>query len=139
VGMPPSCLEVEITEGVLVGNADKARSKLNALRDLGISIAIDDFGTGYSSLEYLKDLPINCLKIDASFVREIQSGRHDLAIVRTIEALGRNLRMHTVAEGIEESAQYDLLKDIGCSFGQGYFISRPVAAVDLETLLRAKM
>jgi predicted signal transduction protein with EAL and GGDEF domain len=139
VGMPPSCLEVEITEGVLMGNADKARSKLNALRDLGISIAIDDFGTGYSSLEYLKDLPINCLKIDASFVREIQSGRHDLAIVRTIEALGRNLQMHTVAEGIEESAQYDLLKDIGCSFGQGYFISRPVSAVELETLLRAKM
>lgn len=139
VGMPPSCLEIEVTEGVLVGGADNVRVKLNTLRDLGVSIAIDDFGTGYSSLEYLKDLPINCLKIDASFVREIQSGNRDLAIVRTIETLGRNLQMHTVAEGIEEAAQYELLKEIGCSFGQGYFISRPGVALELEPLLRARM
>ncbi len=134
--MPPASLEIEITESVLMGSAEKSLAKLNALRDMGISIAIDDFGTGYSSLEYLKDLPINRLKIDASFVREIQASDKDLAIVRTIEALGRNLQMHTVAEGIEEAAQYALLKDLGCTLGQGYFISRPVAAADLEPLLR---
>jgi EAL domain-containing protein (putative c-di-GMP-specific phosphodiesterase class I) len=110
--------------------------KLNALRDMGVSIAIDDFGTGYSSLEYLKDLPINCLKIDGSFVREIQSGQRDEAIVRTIEALGRNLQMSTVAEGIEEEGQLALLKEIGCTLGQGYFISRPMPAEALTPMLR---
>ncbi|MEN6585212.1 MAG: EAL domain-containing protein [Sulfuricella sp.] len=137
--MPPSYLEIEITEGVLMGSAEKALGKLKALRDMGISIAIDDFGTGYSSLEYLKELPISCLKIDASFVREIQTNDKNLAIVKTIEALGRNLQMHTVAEGIEEQAQYDLLKDIGCTMGQGYFISHPMAAEKLEPLLRERM
>lgn len=134
--MPAASLEIEITEGVLMGSAEKALAKLNALRDMGISIAIDDFGTGYSSLEYLKDLPIDCLKIDGSFVREIQSGQRDLAIVKTIEALGRNLEMYTVAEGIEDSAQYALLKEIGCTLGQGYLISRPAPAAELEPLLR---
>ncbi|BCB27805.1 hypothetical protein SKTS_26910 [Sulfurimicrobium lacus] len=137
--MPPSYLEIEITEGVLMGSAEKALGKLKALRDMGISIAIDDFGTGYSSLQYLKELPISCLKIDASFVREIQTNGKNLAIVKTIEALGRNLQMYTVAEGIEEQAQYDLLKDIGCTMGQGYFISHPMAAEKLEPLLRKLM
>ncbi|MDP1703300.1 MAG: EAL domain-containing protein, partial [Sulfurimicrobium sp.] len=91
---------------------------------------------GYSSLEYLKQLPISSLKIDASFVREIQSSQRDLAIVMTIEALGRNLQMLTVAEGIEEEAQYTLLKGIGCALGQGYFISRPLPAEALTSLLR---
>lgn len=134
--MPSRYLEIEITEGVLVGNMKKALAKLHVLSDMGVSIAIDDFGTGYSSLEYLKDLPINCLKIDGSFVREIRPGSRDLAIVRTIEALGRNLQMVTVAEGIEEGEQYDLLKNIGCTLGQGYFISRPGTADELEALLR---
>ncbi len=137
--MPPACLEIEITEGVLMGNTEKALGKLNALRDMGVSIAIDDFGTGYSSLEYLKDLPINCLKIDGSFVREIQSGQRDQAIVRTIEALGRNLQMETVAEGIEDAGQLALLKDIGCTLGQGYFISRPMPAEALAPLLRNRV
>lgn len=136
MGMPPASLEIEITEGVLMGSAEKALGKLNALRDMGISIAIDDFGTGYSSLEYLKDLPINCLKIDGSFVREIQSGQRDQAIVRTIEALGRNLQMATVAEGIEEEGQLALLKDIGCTLGQGYLLSRPMPAEALTPMLR---
>ncbi|MBU0594907.1 MAG: GGDEF and EAL domain-containing protein [Gammaproteobacteria bacterium] len=136
MGMPPASLEIEITEGVLMGSAEKALGKLNALRDMGVSIAIDDFGTGYSSLEYLKDLPINCLKIDGSFVREIQSGQRDEAIVRTIEALGRNLQMSTVAEGIEEEGQLALLKEIGCTLGQGYFISRPMPAEALTPMLR---
>ncbi|MBZ0104240.1 MAG: EAL domain-containing protein [Sulfuricella denitrificans] len=136
MGMPPASLEIEITESVLMGNADKALTKLNALHDMGVSIAIDDFGTGYSSLEYLKDLPIDCLKIDGSFVREIQSGQRDQAIVRTIEALGRNLQMTTVAEGIEEEGQLALLKDIGCTLGQGFFISRPMPAEALTPVLR---
>ncbi|MDP1897014.1 MAG: bifunctional diguanylate cyclase/phosphodiesterase, partial [Sulfurimicrobium sp.] len=134
--MPPSELEIEITEGVLMGDIDKVLNKLKRLREMGVSIAIDDFGTGYSSLEYLKQLPISSLKIDASFVREIQSSQCDLAIVMTIEALGRNLQMLTVAEGIEEEAQYTLLKGIGCALGQGYFISRPLPAEALTSLLR---
>ncbi len=136
VRMPPASLEIEITEGVLMGGAEKALLKLNVLADMGVSIAIDDFGTGYSSLEYLKDLPISCLKIDASFVREIQTNDKDLAIVKIIESLGRNLQMYTVAEGIEEEAQYALLKAIGCTLGQGYFISRPVSADALALLLK---
>ncbi|MDP2829997.1 MAG: EAL domain-containing protein [Sulfuricellaceae bacterium] len=134
--MPAANLEIEITEGVLMGGAEKALVKLNALHDMGISIAIDDFGTGYSSLQYLKDLPIDCLKIDASFVHGIHVNDKDMAIVRAIEALGRNLQMTTVAEGIEESTHYALLKDIGCTLGQGYFISRPAPADLLEPFLR---
>lgn len=139
MNMPSSHLEIEITEGVLMGNTEKSIGKLRTLRDMGIGIAIDDFGTGYSSLQYLKEMPISCLKIDAGFVREIQINDRDMAIVKTIEALGCNLQMDTVAEGIEEESQYALLKEIGCTLGQGYFISRPMPAEQLEPLLRRLM
>lgn len=134
--MPPSELEIEITESVLMGDVDTVLDKLKRLREMGVSIAIDDFGTGYSSLEYLKQLPISILKIDASFVREVQCNERDLAIVKTIDALARNLQIHTVAEGIEEEVQYALLKDIGCTLGQGYFISRPMPAEALASMLK---
>jgi len=135
-GMPPQSLEIEITEGVLMGNTTVAMEKLQTIQEMGVTVAVDDFGTGYSSLEYLKDLPIDRLKIDASFVRLIGQDKKALAIVRTIEALAVNLNVETIAEGIETPEQYTALQDIGSSLGQGYLICRPQAAADLDSLLR---
>jgi EAL domain-containing protein (putative c-di-GMP-specific phosphodiesterase class I) len=135
-GMPAQSLEIEITEGVLMGNTEAAMKKLQTIKEMGVTVAVDDFGTGYSSLEYLKDLPIDRLKIDASFVRLIGQDEKALAIVRTIEALAVNLNVETIAEGIETSEQLSALQDIGSSLGQGYFICRPQAAADIDSLLR---
>ena len=135
-GMPPQSLEIEITEGVLMGNTTVAMKKLQTIKEMGVTVAVDDFGTGYSSLEYLKDLPIDRLKIDASFVRLIGQDKKALAIVRTIEALAVNLDVETIAEGIETPEQYSALQDIGSSLGQGYLICRPQAAADLDSMLR---
>jgi EAL domain-containing protein (putative c-di-GMP-specific phosphodiesterase class I) len=112
--------------------------KLQAIKKMGMTVAVDDFGTGYSSLEYLKDLPIDKLKIDISFVRLIGQDEKALAIVKTIESLSVNLGIKTIAEGIETTAQLAILKGIGCAFGQGYLIARPQAAADIELLLRKK-
>jgi EAL domain-containing protein (putative c-di-GMP-specific phosphodiesterase class I) len=136
VGMPARFLEIEITEGVLMGNTAGAMNKLQTIKEMGVTVAVDDFGTGYSSLEYLKDLPIDRLKIDASFVRLIGQDEKALAIVRTIESLAVNLNVETIAEGIETREQLSALQDIGSSLGQGYLICRPQAAADLENILR---
>jgi len=137
-GMSPQFLELEITEGMLMGDTNTALTKLQAIKEMGMTVAVDDFGTGYSSLEYLKDLPIDKLKIDISFVRLLGQDEKALAIVKTIESLAVNLGIETVAEGIETDEQFTLLKEIGCDFGQGYLIARPQAAADIEPLLRRK-
>jgi diguanylate cyclase (GGDEF)-like protein len=123
--MPASALELEITESILVGEPAVVLRNLNALRAQGVQITIDDFGTGYSSLAYLRQLPIDCLKIDRSFVEEIDSGRGDV-FAETIVALARKLGMETVAEGVATSGQLARLRELGCGIGQGFLYAKPM-------------
>ena len=121
----PHCLKLEITESVVMENAEAAALMFKQLRSLGVQLSIDDFGTGYSSLSYLHRFPLNYLKIDRSFVMRLTTD-NDNAIVRTISTLARNLGMQVIAEGIETEEQYKQLKMLGCEFGQGFLFSRPV-------------
>jgi diguanylate cyclase (GGDEF)-like protein len=123
--LSPHCLKLEITESVVMENAEAAALMFKQLRALGVQLSIDDFGTGYSSLSYLHRFPLNYLKIDRSFVMRLTT-ENDNAIVRTISTLARNLGMEVIAEGIETEEQYQQLKMLGCEFGQGYLFSRPV-------------
>jgi len=108
---------------------------LTALRKLGVGLSIDDFGTGYSSLSYLSSLPIDSLKIDASFVRGMRSGSKEAEVVRAIVTLGASLGKEVIAEGIESESQLDQLRDMGCGSGQGFHLSRPLAAQSVDQLL----
>jgi diguanylate cyclase (GGDEF)-like protein len=123
--VPSTRLMVEITENGLMAEPAKALQTVIGLRAMGIRIAIDDFGTGYSSLGYLKRLPVDELKIDRSFVRELTDDQDDLAIVRSTISLGHDLGLRIVAEGIEDAATWNLLHQLGCDIGQGYHIGRP--------------
>ena len=136
-GLPPNLLELEITESALANDLDQTVVKLEALRAIGIAIAIDDFGTGYSSLSYLKRIPIDCMKIDQSFVRGIPSDIHDVAITRTIIALARNLGLETVIEGIETEEQLAFAHKEGCDEYQGYLYSKPLPPDALEQHLKS--
>jgi diguanylate cyclase (GGDEF)-like protein len=131
----PSLLEFEITESQIMKEPELAIEKLRRLKELGISISIDDFGTGYSSLSYLKRLPINKLKIDKSFVDDLPEDLEDVAIVQSIIALAKSLRLEIVAEGVETKAQRDFLVEAGCHVVQGYYYSKPLSAKDYEALL----
>ena len=136
-GLDPSYLEVEVTEsGLLQDNAANV-SVLHGLKDLGVQIALDDFGTGYSSLSYLRRFPIDTIKIDQSFVRDIGSGNGAPMLVDAIIAMGRSLHLRVVAEGIETCGQSAYLQSSGCTEGQGYYFGRPVAADAFEALLKA--
>jgi diguanylate cyclase (GGDEF)-like protein len=130
----PHCLKLEITESVVMENAEAAVLMFKQLRSLGVQLSIDDFGTGYSSLSYLHRFPLNYLKIDRSFVMRLTTD-NDNAIVRTISTLARNLGMEVIAEGIETDEQYQQLKMLGCEYGQGFLFSRPVNNDDVQHLL----
>ena len=134
-GLAPERLELEITEGAVMEDADAARATLQKLRDIGISLAIDDFGTGYSSLGYLKRFPVSVLKIDQSFVRGLGQDEQDSAIVRGVIALAQSLNLSVTAEGIETFEQLAQLRELGCNHGQGYLLSRPLASDALGNLL----
>lgn len=134
-GLPPDLLEIEITEGVLVTNEGRALSRLRALRDMGVRLAIDDFGTGYSSLSYLKRLPVTCLKIDQSFVRDLVNNPEDARLSRVIIGMAHDFDLEVVAEGIETAAHAEFLRASGCDFGQGYYYSRPVSPSVMTSLL----
>jgi EAL domain-containing protein (putative c-di-GMP-specific phosphodiesterase class I) len=134
-GLDPRLLEIELTESMVMQNAQANISTLCKLRNMGLTISVDDFGTGYSSLSYLKRLPIHALKIDRAFVREVTEDRDDAAIVQAILALARSLRLHVVAEGIETASQLDFLRSHGCDERQGYLFSRPLPAEELTCLL----
>jgi diguanylate cyclase (GGDEF)-like protein len=134
-GVPANRLELEITETVLMDESDTVLKTLGQLRDLGIRIALDDFGTGYSSLGYLRRFPVDKIKIDRSFIRDIDS--HDTAaIVRTIIGLGQELGITVTAEGVETDAQLDTLRRYGCVEAQGYLIGVPSKAADINRLLK---
>jgi EAL domain-containing protein (putative c-di-GMP-specific phosphodiesterase class I) len=124
----PRQVTLEITEGMLVGDIDAAVARMQALRDLGVQFHIDDFGTGYSSMSYLKRLPVNGLKIDQSFVRDMLENTADAAIVEAMLAVARSFQLDVVAEGVETAAQLDALANLGCPIFQGYFFSRPMSA-----------
>ena len=135
VGVPGACLEVEITENVLMNDLDVVAGKLNTLVTHGISIAIDDFGTGYSSLSYLRTLPIQRIKIDRSFVRDIEGEGSESSIVDAIVAMAGGLGMGVVAEGVETDRQRDYLSSIGCNELQGFLFSKAVASEAVTRLL----
>ncbi|HXC38677.1 MAG TPA: EAL domain-containing protein [Burkholderiales bacterium] len=135
-GLAPEYLEVEITESTVMENASDAVTTLERLARAGVRISIDDFGTGYSSLAYLKSFPIDTLKIDRSFIREISEDRDDAAIVRAIIGLAHNLRLKVVAEGVETEQQLHFLRSLESDEYQGYFCSRPLSAADFERYMR---
>lgn len=128
----PSLLELEITESILMADPEQSRQELLDLKAIGFTIAIDDFGTGYSSLNYLKNLPVDRLKIDRVFVQDIDQNNEDRAIVKGIIALADSLNLKTIAEGVETVAQRDIISALGCSVIQGYLISRPLPLTKFE-------
>ena len=132
--LSPHCLKLEITESIVMENAEAAALMFKQLRSLGVQLSIDDFGTGYSSLSYLHRFPLNYLKIDRSFVSRLTTD-NDNAIVRTISTLARNLGMEVIAEGIETEEQYRELRQLGCEYGQGYLFSQPVGKEAVLLLL----
>jgi diguanylate cyclase (GGDEF)-like protein len=131
-GVPPALLKVEVTEGMLVHDPMQAREVLNGLRRLGVEVSLDDFGTGFSSLAHLKDLPIDEIKIDRSFVSGLDVNAADLAIVRSTISLAHDLGLRVVAEGVETPKVADELESLGCDLLQGYLIGRPIAATGLD-------
>ena len=138
-GLDPHSLKLEITESVVMENADTASSMLTQLRALGIQLSIDDFGTGYSSLSYLHRFPVNTLKIDRSFISRIDAGDVNTEIVRTIMALAINLGMEVVAEGVETEKQLETLKAMNCTYGQGYLFSKPLNAEAANAMILAAL
>nr|WP_085990184.1 bifunctional diguanylate cyclase/phosphodiesterase [Stutzerimonas stutzeri] len=137
--LPPETLELEVTETGLMEDIAAATDNLHSLRRSGALIAIDDFGTGYSSLSYLKSLPLDKIKIDKSFVRDMAAVEGDTTIVRAIIQLGKSLGMLVIAEGVETAEQERYLIDEGCNEGQGYYYSKPVAAPELTALLKQSL
>ncbi len=131
----PECLELELTESMIMEDSQSAIRCLQDLKSLGLKISIDDFGTGYSSLSYLKDFPVDTLKIDKSFVDGMELSQSQLAIVKAIIVLGHSLNLKVVAEGVENNAQLELLNENSCDMVQGYLISKPLCAKEMHGLL----
>jgi len=134
--VPPLLFEIEITETLLMENVRKAIESLERLHSRGITIAIDDFGTGYSSLSYLKNLPIDSLKIDRVFVKDLCTDENDQKIVQTLVSMAQSMGMKVIAEGVEEPEQFELLREYAVDEVQGYLLSKPVDAVELEHIIR---
>ena len=129
-GAQPQLLKLELTESMLVKDIDDVIDKMAALRERGVRLSLDDFGTGFSSLNYLKRLPLDQLKIDQSFVRDVMTNVHDAAIARTVVTLGHSLGLDVIAEGVETQAQRDFLADMGCKAYQGFLFSKPLPVDD---------
>nr|WP_284047977.1 EAL domain-containing protein [Marinobacter sp. ATCH36] len=136
-GVPAERLEVELTEEIFIQNIEHNLNQLSRLHKLGIHLAIDDFGVGYSSLGYLRDFPVDLLKIDSSFITEVAERHDDAVITRAVINLAHNLGIQVVAEGVETREQFDFLKNHRCDLIQGYLISRPIPAAELEKALNA--
>ncbi len=136
-GLPAKGLELEITESMVMQNPERAVTTLNRLRELGIAVSIDDFGTGYSSLGYLKRFPIDNVKIDRSFIKDLPHDNDDAAITRAVIAMAQSLRMRVIAEGVETRAQLEFLREHKCDECQGYLLSRPLPAHEFALLVRS--
>jgi diguanylate cyclase (GGDEF)-like protein/PAS domain S-box-containing protein len=137
-GFSPSLLELEVTENILLADDDGALKMFRRIQDLGVHIAFDDFGTGYASMTYLKKYPLDRLKIDKSFVCDLQANSDDAAIVRSTITLGKQLGLSVIAEGIEDRATAELLRSMGCEEGQGYYFGRPMPAAEFEQTFLSK-
>lgn len=135
--LSPQDIHLEITERLLMSHPGKARKTLDACRQDGMVISIDDFGTGYSSLSYLHYFPIDILKIDRSFVNDMTNDKGALELIKSITSLGHNLNMKVIAEGVETKEQSEVLKEIGCDNGQGYFFAKPMTKEDLINYIKA--
>jgi diguanylate cyclase (GGDEF)-like protein/PAS domain S-box-containing protein len=135
-GMPPHLLELEITEGMVIHNPAHALELLTAIKRMGVRLAIDDFGTGYSSLGQLKNFPIDTLKVDRSFIRDVATNAEDRAITKAIIAMGKTLNLTVVAEGVETMEQETFLHEHACTEMQGYYFSRPIPAAEFAALLK---
>jgi diguanylate cyclase len=136
-GLEPRYLELELTETVLIEDSRSVADVLEELKDIGVFLALDDFGTGYSSLSHLKRFPIDTLKIDQSFVRDLTVDEDDAGIVTAVIGMGKSLHMRVVAEGVETREQLEILQEHGCPQGQGYFFCRPVPAEEFGHLLES--
>jgi EAL domain-containing protein (putative c-di-GMP-specific phosphodiesterase class I) len=134
--LAPHHLELELTETVLMKNAESTMTMLQALKSMGVKIAIDDFGTGYSSLSYLKQFPVDTLKIDQSFVAEIASNDDDDILIDSVISLGKSLRHRVIAEGVETREQLAFLSNHHCVEGQGYYLSPPIIAEEFSIILK---
>jgi len=130
--IPYWALKVELTESILADDLDQVIHKMQILQDLGIKTSLDDFGTGYSSLEYLKRLPLNQIKIDQSFVKNMLHDKNDIAIIKSILLIGEARGLDVIAEGVETKEHYEFLKELGCNYFQGYYFAKPQKADDLE-------
>jgi EAL domain-containing protein (putative c-di-GMP-specific phosphodiesterase class I) len=137
-GMDPQFLELEVTENILMKHAHVAASILAPLKDKGVRVSIDNFGTGYSSLGYLRKFPLDALKIDPSFVRQIDIAPDDTTIVSAIINMGQNLGLRIIAEGVETATDLQFLKTRNCDEAQGFYLGRPVPAEQFAKLLKAQ-
>jgi EAL domain-containing protein (putative c-di-GMP-specific phosphodiesterase class I) len=135
ISLPGHALQLEITEGLLMGEIELLLPVFNAIKNLGISVSLDDFGTGFSSLSYLQRFPIDNLKIDRSFIRDIPENKDSVTLARTIIAMANALGLSVTAEGVEKSEQLVLLRDSGCQEIQGFHFSKPLSPIDFENLL----
>jgi EAL domain-containing protein (putative c-di-GMP-specific phosphodiesterase class I) len=138
-GLEPETLVIEITESVLLDNSDQNLKLLTQLRELGVGLALDDFGTAFSSLSYLRRFPFDHLKLDMSFIAEVLTSTRTLLLVEEICHLTKAMGMRSIAEGIEQREQADVLRSVGCEFGQGYLFSKPLPAEECEQLLVAQL
>lgn len=136
-GIKPSTLTIEITEGLAMKNVEHYTTMLEDLRRLGVNISMDDFGTGYSSLSYLKRFPLTTLKIDRSFIKDLHIDEDDKEITKAIIAMGQSLNLTTLAEGVENEEQLEILRDYGCDYIQGYYYSKPMPAAEMTEYLRS--
>jgi EAL domain-containing protein (putative c-di-GMP-specific phosphodiesterase class I) len=134
--VPPGSLELEITETTAVANIDLTIMLLEQFQDMGLRIAMDDFGTGYSSLNYLKKLPLNTLKIDRAFIKDLKPKTKDLEIIRAVISLAIGLELDIVAEGVDKAEQIEILKSLNCNIVQGYYYSHPLNTREMTQMLR---
>jgi diguanylate cyclase (GGDEF)-like protein len=139
IGMDPESLELEVTESVLIKHAELTSALLHKLRDYGVKVSVDDFGTGFSSFSYLREFPVDALKIDQSFISQITKKTNDAAIVTAIISMAQSLKLHTIAEGIEMQEELTYLSAQGCDEAQGYFFSHPVPADQFAKLQEAHL
>jgi EAL domain-containing protein (putative c-di-GMP-specific phosphodiesterase class I) len=137
-GIAPGRLDLEVTESVMTGDVERAVAILQQLKDVGVTLSMDDFGTGYSSLNYLKTFPIDTLKIDQTFVRDVTGNTKDAAIATTIITLAMNLGFSVVAEGVETAEQAAFLRSRGCHVFQGYWIARPLPEEAFKAFIRGE-